>query len=67
MLRITANDSPRVLTLRLEGRLEGSWVHELEQCWRSLLRGTRQSAVYVALTGVTHVDAAGKARLTEMH
>ncbi len=33
MLRITTNDSPRVLTFRLEGRLEGPWVRELEQCW----------------------------------
>lgn len=67
MMRITTNDNPRVLTLRLEGRLEGPWVHELEQCWRSLLDGASQPTVCVDLTGVTYIDAAGKARLAEMH
>ena len=66
MLRITANDSPRVLTLRLEGRLEGPWVRELEQCWHSMLDGANRPTVHVDLTGVTYIDAAGKARLAEM-
>jgi ABC-type transporter Mla MlaB component len=67
MLRITANDNPRVLTFRLEGRLEGAWVRELEKCWRGLLDGESRPTVRVDLTGVTHIDAAGKARLAEMH
>ena len=67
MLRITANDNPRVLTFRLEGRLEGPWVHELEQCWRSMVNSPNEPAVRVDLTGVTYIDAAGKARLAEMH
>lgn len=67
MLRITADDNPRVLTFRLEGRLEGPWVDELEQCWRGLLNGASRPTVCVDLTGVTYIDAAGKARLAEMH
>lgn len=67
MLRITANDNPRVLTLRLEGRLEGPWVRELEQSWRSLLDDASEPTVCVDLTDVTYIDAAGKARLAEMH
>lgn len=67
MLRITASDNPRILTFRLEGRLEGPWVNELEQCWRSLIEGESRPAVCVDLTGVTYVDAAGRARLVEMH
>jgi ABC-type transporter Mla MlaB component len=67
MLRITANDSPRVLTFRLEGRLEGPWVRELEQCWRSMLDGANRPTVRVDLTDVTHVDTAGKAQLAKMH
>ncbi len=67
MLRITANDSPRVVTFRLEGRLEGPWVRELEACWRSMLDGPSRPTVCVDLTGVTYIDAAGKARLAEMH
>ncbi len=67
MLRITAKDNPRVLTFRLEGRLEGPWVRELEQCWRSMLDGESRPTIRVDLTDVTYVDAAGKARLAEMH
>ena len=67
MLRITASDSPRVLTFRLEGRLEGPWVRELEECLHSTLDGASRPTVCVDLTGVTYIDAAGKARLVEMH
>ncbi len=67
MLRISANDSPRTLTFRLEGRLEGPWVRELEQCWRNTLANPSRQSVCVDLTGVTYIDAAGKARLAEMH
>lgn len=67
MLRITAIDKPRVLTLRLEGRLEGPWVGELEQSWRSLWEAVSLPKVCIDLTGLTYVDAAGKARLAEMH
>ena len=67
MLRITANENPRVLTFRLEGRLEGPCVSELEQCWRSMLNGESRPTVCVDLTGVTYIDAAGRARLAEMH
>jgi len=59
MLRITANENPRVLTFRLEGRLEGPCVSELDQCWRSMLNGESRPTVCVDLTGVTYIDAAG--------
>jgi hypothetical protein len=67
MLRITANDNPRVITFRLEGRLEGPWVDELERCWRGLLDDASRPTVCVDLTDVTYIDAAGKARLARMH
>jgi anti-anti-sigma regulatory factor len=57
----------QVLIFRLEGRLEGPWVRELEQCWRSMLDNASRPTVCVDLTGVTYIDAAGKARLAEMH
>ena len=67
MLRITAYDNPRVLTLRLEGRLEGPWAAEFEKCWKSTLATLGKPKVRVDLTGVTFIDAAGKARLAAMH
>jgi anti-anti-sigma regulatory factor len=67
MLRITADDQARVLTFRLEGRLEGPWVRELQQCWRSMLEAVTRPTISVDLTGVTYIDAAGKAQLAVMH
>ena len=67
MLRITAHDNPRVLTLLLEGRLEGPWALELERCWESSLASLCKPKLRVDLTGVTFIDFAGKARLAAMH
>ncbi|MCB9865498.1 MAG: STAS domain-containing protein [Phycisphaerales bacterium] len=67
MLRITTKNSPQVLTFRLEGRLGGSWVHELEQCWRNTLDSPSRPTICIDLTGVTYIDTAGKVLLTEMH
>lgn len=67
MLRITAHDNPRVLTLRLEGRLEGPWAAELEKCWKATVASLCKPRLRVDLSGVTFIDSAGKARLAAMH
>lgn len=66
MLRITAKDRRRVLIFRLEGRLEGPWVFELEECWRRMMDRPSRPTIRVDLTGVTYIDAVGKARLADM-
>jgi hypothetical protein len=53
------------VSLMLEGRLAGPWVEELEKCWRQMAANP-QSRPVVDLTGVTFVDAHGKALLTSM-
>jgi hypothetical protein len=67
MLRITIHDEPDSLTFQLEGKLAGPWVRELESCCRSTLAGQRKSVLRFDLTGVTWIDAAGKAFLAVMH
>jgi anti-anti-sigma regulatory factor len=67
MLRITADEKSRVLCFRLEGRLEGPWVAELEKCWRGMVARARTPVLRVDLRGVTFVDAAGKAQLVALH
>jgi hypothetical protein len=67
MLRITVHDNPGSLTFQLEGRLAGPWVRELEQCWRSALAGQPKPVLRVDLTGVTSIDAAGRACLAALH
>jgi anti-anti-sigma regulatory factor len=66
MLRITVHDTPDCLTFQLEGKLAGPWVPELQECWMRRPVGAR-SAVRFDLTGVTFIDAAGKAFLGDMH
>ena len=67
MLRITVHDKPGVLTFQLEGRLAGPWVQVLEECWQSALASQREPILRVDLTGVTSIDAAGRACLAALH
>ena len=67
MLRITIHHAPPTLTFRLEGRLAGPWVPELEECWRGALAGQPKPILRVDLTEVTSIDAAGWACLAAMH
>ena len=67
MLRITVHDAPRALTVRLEGRLVGPWVRELEECWRGALASQREPTLRVDLTEVTSLDAAGQACLEALY
>ena len=67
MLRITVHDNPRALTFQLEGSLAGPWVRVLEECWQGTLARRRRPNLRVDLTGVTFIDAAGKACLAAMH
>ncbi|MBI3356255.1 MAG: hypothetical protein HY038_05700 [Nitrospirae bacterium] len=67
MLKITeqrakATDS---ITLILEGRLAGPWVDELDAYWREM-SPNHQSCALIDLTGVTFIDANGKALLTRL-
>jgi anti-anti-sigma regulatory factor len=67
MLRITIEDQPRETTFRLEGRLTGPWVEELERVWRSSLADPATAALAVDLTDVTFVGEDGKKLLEEMY
>jgi hypothetical protein len=67
MLRITIHDAPPTLTFRLEGRLAGPWVRELEECWRGALASRREPILRVDLTGLISIDAAGRACLEALH
>ena len=67
MLRITIQHAPPILTFRLEGRLAGPWVRELEECWQGALADQSKPVLRVDLTEVTSLDAAGQAYLEAMH
>ena len=67
MLRITIYDTPGSLTFQLEGRLAGPWVRVLQECWQSALARQPEPIPRVDLTGVTAIDAAGRACLAALH
>jgi ABC-type transporter Mla MlaB component len=67
MLRITVPDTPESLMFQLEGRLAGPWVREVEACWQRIQASQRKPILRFDLTGITSIDAAGKAFLAAAH
>lgn len=67
MLKITIEDLPETVTLKLEGGLAGPWVQETERIWGSSLNATAGKSTVVDLCEVTFSDCAGKILLQRMH
>jgi hypothetical protein len=67
MLRITVQDTPEQVTLKLEGSLIGSWVMELEDSWRTSGSTAGSRPLSVDLTSVDNVDNAGRYLLALLH
>jgi outer membrane protein TolC/ABC-type transporter Mla MlaB component len=67
MLRITTEKRRSRTVLSVEGRLAGTLVATLEQCWKELRAASPQEKFYVDLCGVSFIDAAGKMLLQEMY
>ena len=64
MLRVTIDRDVSLITLKLEGRIAGEWVGELERAW--LEEAGRSRLTSIDLTGVTFVDEEGKKLLGRM-
>jgi ABC-type transporter Mla MlaB component len=67
MLRITVHKIPQQITLKLEGSLTGSWVMELEDCWRAASSNPAGRLLCLDLTDVDNVDNAGTYLLALLH
>lgn len=67
MLKITIEASESVVRLKLEGALAGSWVQELETCWRLARQSFRSLPMDIDLTGCASVDEAGRYLLSLLH
>jgi anti-anti-sigma regulatory factor len=67
MLRVTVEDLETDLRLKVEGRLAGAWVPELEQSWRTLIRRSPDVSLIVDLTDTVFVDLAGTYLLSLMY
>ncbi len=66
MLRITVDQHGNPIALKLEGKLKGPWVTELEHCWQSVRHDCDGKRLRVELSNVTFVEEPGKILLTEM-
>lgn len=67
MLKITRISEQHSLTLKLEGKLAGPWVDELEQVWRSIEHRAGGQALVIDLNDVIFIDLAGAILLRQMH
>lgn len=63
MLRITVQEGQEAITLILEGRLVGPWVHEVERAWTAVAGKGNGRRHVVDLSGVTYVEEEGKTLL----
>jgi anti-anti-sigma regulatory factor len=66
MLRVTVEERGDRVDFKIEGKLRGPWVPELERCWRSTASHTHAKLFSVDLDGVDFIDDQGKALLTKM-
>jgi ABC-type transporter Mla MlaB component len=67
MLRITVHEASQQITFKLEGSLTGSWVMELEDCWRTASSNPTDRLFRLDLTEVDSVDSAGTYLLALLH
>ncbi len=67
MLKITVESAEGTTTFKLEGKLTGPWVSELERSWRATAIDCGGKCVKVDLSDVTYVDGEGQKLLSRMH
>lgn len=67
MLKITSNTDQGDTIIKLEGRLAGPWVKELQKSWQSIQAVNKPRKAWVDLQGVTYVDQCGKDVLKRIH
>lgn len=66
MLRITVDQQRDPVVLKVEGKLAGPWVRELEMCWQNTRRKCAGRRLRVELSDVGFVEDRGRVLLKEM-
>ncbi len=67
MLRVTEDETPDGMVIKVEGRLAGELVNEVERTWNKASPAGRAKHVVVDLCGVTFIDPQGKELLRRIH
>lgn len=60
MLKISIQDEPNLVTMKLEGSLAGTWVIELEDSWRAVKPRVAGRQLRVHPAEIERVDTAGR-------
>jgi anti-anti-sigma regulatory factor len=67
MLRVTRSAAAGKTCFKLEGKLAGSWVDVVEECWRQAVAEGVPAPMAVDLSAITYVDGRGTDLLLQMH
>jgi hypothetical protein len=67
MLRITIEEGERAQTIKLDGKMAGPWVEELDRTWRLLVPSLGGKQLVIDMRNVTFVDGKGRQLLREIH
>ena len=66
MLRITMNESPQAMSIRLDGRIAGPWAAEFDRVWVEAAPRLGSKQLSIDLSNVTYADADGKQILSKI-
>jgi len=67
MLRITTIDDGPMTTFRLEGKLVGEWVDELERCYVSVKTVDPQRKIEIDISDLDFIDKKGEVLLERLY
>jgi len=59
VLRITVDENPEAMVIKLEGRLAGPWTAELDRLWEETAPSLAERKLSLDLRGTTFADAGG--------
>jgi anti-anti-sigma regulatory factor len=58
-LRITVDENPKAIAIKLEGRVAGPWAAELDRLWKETAPAVAQRDLSIDLRETTYADASG--------
>ncbi|MGB0066368.1 MAG: hypothetical protein WBP85_18155 [Terracidiphilus sp.] len=67
VLRITVEEKPDAVVLKLEGRLAGPWTAELDRIWKEMAPTAAKTKFSLDLRETTFADAEGIRILQAIH
>jgi ABC-type transporter Mla MlaB component len=67
VLKITIEPEADEVRMKLEGDLAGTWVRDLEECWRATRSSSSGKVACLDLSDVSRVDDAGRYLLALIH